>query len=181
MDNKICVACGAEKPINKFRRRTVKESLYVDNICSACRSARERAQLKLDLIKAFGGRCNCCGESHPAFLTLEHKENVGHGRPGARKTHQLLRDAKNDGWDTTKYELLCFNCNCAKSTRGQCPHRSGLTAEQELARLQEQADNKIGHSHKNMWGSQKGWFKLGFDGRRPSEKVEDASLAGATD
>jgi hypothetical protein len=171
METKLCVVCETEKDRKLFRNRVVKGALYVDNVCSACRSARERAQLKLELIEAFGGKCNCCGEAHPAFLTLEHIENVSHGKPGARACHQLIRDAKKDGWDKTKYELLCFNCNCAKAHLGQCPHRSGLTVEQELARLKQRAESRIGFNYRNTWGSQKGWFRKGFDGRRPNEKV----------
>lgn len=165
MDTKLCVICETEKDRKLFRNRVVKGALYTDNICSACRSARERAALKVEMIEAFGSKCCCCDENNPAFLTLEHKERVHH-KQQKRKCHQLMRDAKRDGWDRTKYEMLCFNCNCAKEHQGECPHRSGITAEQELARLKKAANARVGYNYRNVWGSRKGWFKEGFDERR---------------
>jgi hypothetical protein len=120
------------------------------------------------MISALGGKCNCCGENHPCFLTLEHIIPVGH-RKQTRQCLQLLRDARRENWDRTKYELLCLSCNAANSHFGQCPHRSGVTAEQELERLRRLAGNKIGYSHRKTSGE----FKPGPDERRTDGQFKD--------
>jgi hypothetical protein len=49
----------------------------------------------------------------------------------------FLAEAKKESWDKSKYECLCYNCNCSKGRYGQCPHRSGVTREDALRKLKE--------------------------------------------
>ena len=66
----------------------------------------------------LGSMCACpgCGMDEPLFLTIDHI----HGRPkGSRK--DALKEAKASGWDKSKFQMLCWNCNMAKSNRGFCP------------------------------------------------------------
>lgn len=90
-------------------------------------TARNR-QLKMDVIAGLGGRCLCCGETEPIFLTLDHIKG------GGRKEYQRLggtlpiyRQVKREGFPPEKYRLLCWNCNAALGLFGHCPH-SSLTA-----------------------------------------------------
>lgn len=77
----------------------------------------------------YGSGCACCGESTQIFLTLDHIENNGN-------MHRLqISKGKSSrgGWPIYKwlvrnnfppgYQILCFNCNYAKS-KGECPHLS---------------------------------------------------------
>lgn len=141
--NKQCAKCGKEKPVFKFPVRTTNGKLYIGNGCSACNSSAGRARAKLKLYAAFGGRCSCCGEEHPYFLTLEH---VNGGNPAKRRKvngrsvvariqPQLINEAEREGWDRAKYDLLCLNCNFAKGHFGECPHKSGVTKEAVMAKL----------------------------------------------
>jgi 5-methylcytosine-specific restriction endonuclease McrA len=78
---------------------------------------------KLEGIAAYGGKCACCGETRVEFLTLDHI----HGREGEpyRITGQKAwARLKSRGWPKDNYQLLCFNCNCAKGIYGQCPHKA---------------------------------------------------------
>lgn len=87
-------------------QKTKKE--YMDNI-------------KLEGIAAYGGKCSCCGETIPEFLTIEHLE----GRPDGEKRltgKKMWLKAKSEGYPD-KYTVLCFNCNCAKGAFGVCPHQ----------------------------------------------------------
>ena len=34
-------------------------------------------KLRLDIISAYGGKCKCCGETTPEFLSLEHSKGDG--------------------------------------------------------------------------------------------------------
>lgn len=82
---------------------------------------------KMKALAAYGSKCSCCGESEPAFLTIDHLNN-GRGNPANRKI---------EGWGSAFYrwlkradfppdfQVLCFNCNCGRSVNGGvCPHRS---------------------------------------------------------
>ena len=70
--------------------------------------------------RTLGNKCACpgCEVSDPWFLTVDHI----HGKPkGTQRGHSAAYEAKVSGWDKTKFQILCFNCNCAKSNRGFCP------------------------------------------------------------
>jgi len=85
----------------------------------------------MDLIKAYGGKCACCGISEPEFLTIDHINNDGgieraqfgpKGKigGGTAKIYRLLLDR---GYPKDNYQLLCFNCNIARSLFKICPHQ----------------------------------------------------------
>ena len=69
-------------------------------------------------LRILGSKCRCpgCDESEPLFLTIDHI----HGRPKGLRKDALL-EAKRSGWDTTKFQILCANCNFAKRDKGFCP------------------------------------------------------------
>jgi hypothetical protein len=64
--------------------------------------------------------CECCGESHVEFLTIDHIN--GNGSKHRLKTgpHIYRWLIKNDF--PVGYRVLCFNCNCALGHAGYCPH-----------------------------------------------------------
>ena len=71
------------------------------------------------VIKAYGGKCSCCGNSDPRFLTLDHKNNDGNKhRKNVTDTYRWA--IANNFPDTL--QLLCYNCNMGKSIYGVCPH-----------------------------------------------------------
>lgn len=84
-----------------------------------------RAKLRAEMISAYGGKCNCCGESTTEFLQLDHTENDGHLDRKAHKTsNKLFAILKGLGWPTNRYQLLCANCNFGKLMNGGvCPHQ----------------------------------------------------------
>jgi hypothetical protein len=82
---------------------------------------------KLRVVEGYGSRCSClgCTETRWEFLTIDHIE--GGGNEDRRTT--LMAGAKLYGWlirnnyPRGKYQLLCYNCNCARQTNGGvCPH-----------------------------------------------------------
>ena len=72
-------------------------------------------------------KCNCCGEKHIEFLTIDHIDcgKLIHGKNKKPNNHNsgtpfyrwLVSNNFPDG-----YQVLCYNCNCAKGFFGWCPH-----------------------------------------------------------
>lgn len=88
----------------------------------------------------YGGKCVCCAESNYAFLTIDHVNQNG---AEERKKNQsaggvLLYKKLVELGFPAGYQLMCFNCNCARSLRsnGICPHEL-QRIHQEKVLLQE--------------------------------------------
>ena len=68
--------------------------------------------------------CNCCGEHEfLIFLSIDHitnRKNTTHGE-GYVGT-QMYRYLRRSGYPPG-YQVLCINCNSAKSDSGICPHK----------------------------------------------------------
>lgn len=85
-----------------------------------------RLKKQAEVLRAYGNKCSCCGESNPAFLTLDHV--AGGGQRERRElgggVMSIYHKAIRDGFPSC-YQILCFNCNCARAFRGDgiCPHR----------------------------------------------------------
>lgn len=86
-----------------------------------------RWKLKMDVIAAYGGVCKCCGEGHPEMLGIDHVNGYKDGPRGANKLYLWLRKNK---YPQEEFQLLCMNCNMAKSIAGCCPHELDRTQSQ---------------------------------------------------
>jgi hypothetical protein len=109
------------KQVNAYHRDYIAKHRHDINLGYQFR----RFQLRLDTIAAYGGKCTCCGETQTEFLTIDHIEGDGaherkHFDRSGQKMYAWLR---RQGWPKDRYQLLCFNCNCAKGFYGQCPHQ----------------------------------------------------------
>jgi hypothetical protein len=178
MDTKVCFQCGIEKPLTAFGRSGYKDAngnvKYRHNRCKPCLDRKERVKARLALFESFGCKCQCCGETHPDFLTLEHIGGLGGKERRNRKTNrrittQEIYHARKHGFDPEFYSLLCMNCNFARGHWGKCPHETGVTPEQAIAKMRDQA-KLPGHQFRDKSKSKAGWFKPGFDGRRGHEQ-----------
>jgi hypothetical protein len=102
--------------------------------CDVCkdRDTKVRANIKMQIITAYGGKCQCigCDVAEPKFLTIDHIFNDGaehrkqinpktNGRTGQGVT--LYRWLIKNNFPKDRYQLLCWNCNLAKA-HGGCPH-----------------------------------------------------------
>jgi len=149
MADRLCARCGEVKDEKKFQR---SYGTNYKNTCKACYGKRERARLKLAMFDALGQKCNCCGVTHPDFLSLDHINNDGSTFRASKKERylgdktksywneqQIYRLAIREGWPKDKYQVLCMSCNFAKGHFGVCPHQSGKTGEQRMEELRELA------------------------------------------
>jgi hypothetical protein len=83
-----------------------------------------RANLKRQIIEAYGQKCVCCGETMYQFLTPDHINGGGSEHLRRRGTIGIYRDIIKEGFPRDKYRILCMNCNWARSVYGICPHES---------------------------------------------------------
>lgn len=90
-----------------------------------------RRRLRLLVLTHYGGnppKCACCGEEHIEFLTIDHihgggnqhrKKVMGKKKIAGNRFYQWL---KNNNFPEG-FQVLCYNCNCAKAYCGICPHQ----------------------------------------------------------
>lgn len=84
---------------------------------------------KVVALEAYGGRCTCCGESEPSFLTFDHLEGGGgaHRRQDSLARKNISRWLIEQGYPP-EFQILCMNCHHAIDNgpghlQGKCPHR----------------------------------------------------------
>jgi hypothetical protein len=90
---------------------------------------RKRMEQRNQVLVHYGGKCACCGESEPLFLTIDHIDGNG-------AQHRRMI-GKTDMWKWLcqqnfpgGYRLLCFNCNAGRYRNGgRCPHEDSKLNE----------------------------------------------------
>lgn len=88
-------------------------------------SRRKRAHLqtrlqKLQVLQAYGGKCECCGETRWPLLTIEHKRNDG---SKDRRNNFYKRLIERGCPKNLGLGVLCYNCNCSRGHFDTCPHK----------------------------------------------------------
>jgi len=89
-------------------------------------SIKYKKGLRNKFLEMYGNKCACCGETKVEFLTIEHKlgqRGSRHKEGGPEAYAKALKDYRPD-----LYEILCYNCNCAKGRYGYCPHNNVTVA-----------------------------------------------------
>ena len=84
---------------------------------------------KLDTLSYYSNgtpKCSCCGETQLAFLTLDHiipirRKRDGKGSRNNSGVHTYAK-LRMQGYPAG-FQVLCFNCNCAKAANPVCPHQ----------------------------------------------------------
>ena len=123
---KIRAAATAHYAANGDRIRAARAGKRTDETrrtASERQKARYRA-LRLEIVAAYGGKCQCCGETEIAFLELDHANDNGsaHRREIGRGAHRTYKWVKDHGFPSD-FRLLCANCNQGRQRNGGvCPH-----------------------------------------------------------
>lgn len=81
--------------------------------------ARQRDNLRIEMIAAYGGKCRECGITKPYVLCLDHINDDAHVEEelygeNARGGHKQYLRLKKAGWPQERFQLLCYNCNAEK-------------------------------------------------------------------
>lgn len=118
------------------RAKKTARKYYEDNRDEVRTKARERwARYRLEVLTTLckgTPKCQCCGETTIQFLAIDHINGGGNrhrrevvGGSGAYVYSWLKKNNYPDG-----FQVLCNNCNQAKSNYGKCPHeklREGIS------------------------------------------------------
>jgi len=131
MEGKVCIQCGQLKALTSFdvsfdgqnAKYGFTQRTSYKSRCKACYALRDRLGTKMKFIAMYGSICICCGESDPRFLTLDHVKDDGNIHRKDFACNQIMAVAiKQHRPDL--YQILCYNCNCGKSSNGgTCPHK----------------------------------------------------------
>lgn len=112
--NNQCTECKKNKS---------KEEIY--HACDDCRLKKKikRQEIRQTIFNHYGQKCNCtcgCNTTNPRHLTLDHVENNGaEHRKEVGKSEFFYRWVIRNNFPED-LQILCFNCNCAKSNYGGC-------------------------------------------------------------
>lgn len=113
----LCISCGQAKDTE----------LRVCSVCHEKQKAIKRQftkDLRDKVFEGYGGyKCNCCGESNPHFLQIDHVYNDGNKhRKKIGSGNAFYRDIIEKGFPDC-FQVLCSNCNWGKRINGVCPHK----------------------------------------------------------
>lgn len=86
-------------------------------------SQAQHAARKLAVFAHYGNACACCGETEPAFLSIDHMNNDGYSRRKADPSHQNLYRWLVKHNFPAEFQTLCMNCQWGKAKHGICPHK----------------------------------------------------------
>lgn len=155
--SRTCNKCGETHPIEYFppyrsqpgRRRqcracylTWRRGYYQQRKrTGACErdkqtTNRHNRRLRLEIIAAYGGACECCGETEVELLNVDHVLNDGYLERKDRNlfSHKLHYFLRRNGYPRDRYQLLCTSCNMGKAKHGVCPHLTSGFNIVEMAR-----------------------------------------------
>lgn len=137
-DDKLCINCLV--PLDKSNTRAC-DIAQANYICLICRKLRDQQRyqnkreiireqqrtydfaVKMKVIEAYGGKCACCGERTPQFLTVDYIDNDQIVKEKANKSGtKLYRWLIQNNFPKSNYQLFCYNCNSAMGFFGHCPH-----------------------------------------------------------
>lgn len=129
----LCHNCNHKKSLTERSGRRVTCTACADESCRMCReraAARTRAartlrERRAEVLSALGGDCRCCGIKDTDCLAIDHinEDGAEHRREIGLSSMRLIKAVMESGPDHTRFQILCHNCNFAKSHQsGGCPH-----------------------------------------------------------
>jgi hypothetical protein len=114
-----------DDPSHRARAKLNFQKYKEKSLAAMQETQRQRiARVRDECLSAYGSACACCGETMRQFLTIDHINGRGVEDEKHRelKGFRLVDNLRSRGWPRDNYQLLCFNCNCAKGLYGVCPH-----------------------------------------------------------
>jgi hypothetical protein len=113
---------------NNIEKAREKSRFYYAKYREKYRENVKKSNWKIteDTILKYGGECTCCNESNIMFLSLDHINGGGNKHRKKEGISFLAGWAKKNNYPDI-LQVLCFNCNFGRETRGGenkiCPHK----------------------------------------------------------
>lgn len=146
---KVCIKCGETKPFEMFGKQALSR-FGRSNTCKKCCSAynmrkyhslpmevrrkdpqlyqREKNAGWKQIFAHYGDRCECCGETEPKFLQVDHIKPIGAKVRKETGQTRIFRWLRLNGFPPG-FRILCSNCNHGRHRNGGiCPHQMGSQA-----------------------------------------------------
>lgn len=130
VESGLCRRCGntledvGYKTCEKCNQKAYEQHKNSETIQASKKNYYKK--LKDDAFLAYGGfRCNCCGESEPTFLCIDHVNGGGeeHRRNEVGRGRSIYGWLKKNNYPTG-FQVLCQNCNIGKHLNGgTCLHQ----------------------------------------------------------
>jgi hypothetical protein len=134
----LCGKCGKNKLIKGCKwcdqcrqknRNWYKNSNYREE--NRKKDIIRRRNRKQRILKHYGDRCACCGLEQYEFLCIDHIEGGGNEHRRSLQMSKTRCGSSSTGFykwlEKNNYpegfQVLCHNCNMAKSIYGICPHQ----------------------------------------------------------
>jgi hypothetical protein len=117
-----CKKCASIRAMNYSKKNREKSRKYNKDY---------RRNRKMETFNHYCGgdiKCQCCGDKHIEFLSLDHINGGGNKH---RRESGLLTPTALYGWlkrnnYPKEYRVLCMNCNWSRGLYGYCPHEREL-------------------------------------------------------
>ncbi len=125
----LCFQCGGNLGDSTGRRCQIcvekRNEWYQGSITQAKDKIRRDANREA-VIRHYGGRCTCCGETEIMFLAIDHINSEGNAhRKKINKWGSGFNKWLVDNNFPEDYTVLCHNCNFGKHLNGGiCPHKN---------------------------------------------------------
>ncbi len=115
------------EPMPDEEYKILKRKHYHENkhLYYGIRKERDRV-VKAEVMKEYGNKCQCCGEGHIEFLTIDHifgEGNKHRKQIGGKGGNSFYRWLKKNNYPKDKFRILCFNCNCSSTFGRKCCHQ----------------------------------------------------------
>src|SRR3990167_1413451 len=95
-----------------LRARQSRESYHRHREKRIAKITEKNRELKWEIIRRLGGKCACCGEATPEFMTIDHIHNDGASHrkrvtgSSRASSPMIYRDIRNQGIPKDKYRVL---------------------------------------------------------------------------
>lgn len=134
---KNCSKCKQIKELTEFRKHIFHSTGYRSQ-CKKCEIASHKIRIydgvrtkyikrKDEVIKHYGGKCECCGIDNIYFLSIDHINKDASKQKGNRKRRatgeELYRYLIKNNYPNN-VRVLCFNCHFGMHFNSEiCPHK----------------------------------------------------------
>lgn len=168
--------------VTEARKRTMREWYEANRERARFQEAFAKDKLRLEMVEAYGGKCQHCPECDPLVLQLDHinddpdEEYAIFKTSGSRGGYRLYRHLKKQNWPKDRFQLLCANCNLKKEfkrRRDRMVEEYGAAPEVGMEITRGEARAKAGPNTNNKSGfkgvfwreNRQGWqAQLRFNG-----------------